>query len=216
MISSDFVLTAAHCSNTVDGPAKFAKMGNVVRNLNNLNTWTYNINQRIIHPNYNSRHAEDDIALFKLEGPVRFNSYVIPICLPQTGVLNSTKKVIASGWGRTGFAEDASELLMKVTIDYFNKSRCEEVYEDDEKLDGKGINWSKMICAGSTNKTGDTCNGDSGGPIQIFNSDVECMYTIVGVTSFGSIYCGAIGVPAIYTKVYYYLDWIESIVWPNI
>lgn len=53
-----------------------------------------------------------------------------------------------------------------------------------------------------------------GGPLQIFNNNVECMYTIVGVTSFGSRYCGYIGIPAIYTKVYYYLDWIESIVWP--
>lgn len=211
-MSSEWVLSAAHCSNTVNGPAKFAKLGNVVRNKDNLNTWTYNIIERIVHPSYNSRHAEDDIALFKLQGPARLNSYVNPICLPQTGAL-TTKKVIASGWGRTGFAEDASDRLEKVTIEYFDQSRCNEVYDDDEKLDGKGINWSKMICAGSTNKTGDTCNGDSGGPIQIINPDVECMYTVVGVTSFGSVYCGAIGVPAIYTKVYYYLDWIENIVW---
>lgn len=47
---------------------------------------------------------------------------------------------------------------MKVTIDYFDRQRCNDVFEDEDKLDGKGINWDKMICAGSTNKTGDTCN----------------------------------------------------------
>lgn len=208
-------MSAAHCSNTVDGLAKFAKLGSVVRNRDNVNTWTYNIIQRITHPSYSSRHGVDDIALFKLEGIVRFNSYVIPICLPQSSEL-TTRRVIASGWGRTGFAEDVSEHLMKVTIEYFDQSRCCEVYCDDEKLDGKGINWSKMVCAGSTNKTGDTCNGDSGGPIQVFAPNVDCMYQIIGVTSFGSVYCGAIGIPAIYTKVFYYLDWIEAIVWPNL
>jgi Trypsin len=70
----------------------------------------------------------------------------------------STKKAIATGWGRTGFGEDASETLMKVTIEYFEQKRCDDIYDDDEKLEGKGINWSKMVCAGSTNKTGDTCN----------------------------------------------------------
>lgn len=82
---------------------------------------------------------------------------MIPICLPQVDAL-TTKRAIATGWGRQGFGEDASDSLMKVTIEYFDQARCNEVYEDDEKLDGKGINFSKIVCAGSTNKTGDTCN----------------------------------------------------------
>lgn len=36
--------------------------------------------------------------------------------------------------------------------------------------------------------------GDSGGPVQIYHSSVSCMYTIVGVTSFGKV-CGTEGVP---------------------
>lgn len=157
MISDQWVLSAGHCSNTVEGPAKFAKLGNVVRNKENANTWTYKIIQRLTHPNYNSRHAEDDIALFMLESLVTLNRYVIPLCLPQSDAL-VTKSAIASGWGRTAFAEDVSEKLMKVTIEYFNKKKCEDIFEDEDKLNDKAINWSKMICAGSTNKTGDTCN----------------------------------------------------------
>jgi secreted trypsin-like serine protease len=157
LISEEWVLSAAHCSSTSEGPAKFAKVGNVVRNQENSNTWTYTILKRVPHPNYSSRQAEDDIALFKLNEIVKLNRFVIPLCLPQTDAL-STKKAIATGWGRSGFGEDATEALMKVTIDYFNQSRCNDIYEDDEKLEGKGINWSKMVCAGSTNKTGDTCN----------------------------------------------------------
>ena len=59
-----------------------------------------------------------------------------------------------------------------------------------------------------------SCGGDSGGPIQTNNTrDITCMYTIVGVTSFGAGACGTKGIPGIYTKVHSYLDWIEGIVW---
>ena len=109
------------------------------------------------HSNYKSGYAEDDIALFKLNQLVTLNRYVIPLCLPQTDAF-TTRKAIATGWGRIGFAEAVGEKLMKVTIEYFDQNRCDFMYEEDSRLAGKGINWSKMVCAGSTNKTGDTCD----------------------------------------------------------
>ncbi|KAG5675566.1 hypothetical protein PVAND_005460 [Polypedilum vanderplanki] len=214
MISEQWILSAAHCVSTGGLTANFAKVGNVVRGRDTLNSWTYKIIQRIPHPNYNSRFADDDIALFKLEKPAQLNVHVIPICLPDKELL-TTKSAIASGYGRTGFADDVSEKLMKVIIEYFKPADCNEAFADNTKLSNNQINWDKMVCAGSHNKTGDTCNGDSGGPLQIYHSDVYCMYKIIGITSFGHAYCGFPGVPAIYTKVYHYLDWIESIVWPN-
>ena len=144
LISESWIISAAHCSNTADGPAKFVKLGNVIRNQENSNTWTYSIIKRVSFPNYHSRQAEDDIALFELNERVQFNRFVIPLCLPHTGAL-ITKKAIATGWGRQGFGEEASEVLMKVTIEYFNQNQCNTVYEDDEKLEGKGINWDKMV-----------------------------------------------------------------------
>lgn len=109
------------------------------------------------HSNYKSGYSDDDIALFKLIRPVILNRYVIPLCLPQTDSL-TTRKAVATGWGRTGFAEAVGEKLMKVTIEYFDQNRCNFLYEDDSRFVGNGINWSKMVCAGSTNKTGDTCD----------------------------------------------------------
>lgn len=55
----------------------------------------------------------------------------------------------------------------------------------------------------------------SGGPLQIALPDIKCMYHIVGLTSHGAA-CGVANVPGIYSKVYPYLDWIESVgVWTN-
>lgn len=39
------------------------------------------------------------------------------------------------------------------------------------------------------------------------------VYDVVGVTSFGKA-CGLSNSPGVYTRVYNYLSWIESIVWP--
>lgn len=58
--------------------------------------------------------------------------------------------------------------------------------------------------------------GDSGGPLQVFREDPYCMYSLIGITSFG-IGCGDQEVNNfnIYVRVFYYIPWIESIVWPG-
>ena len=58
----------------------------------------------------------------------------------------------------------------------------------------------------------DSCSGDSGGPVQYFNNSRYS--TVIGVISFGVGGCGS-GWPSVNTRVAYYLDWIESVVWPN-
>jgi secreted trypsin-like serine protease len=55
--------------------------------------------------------------------------------------------------------------------------------------------------------------GDSGGPLQIYHvgDEIKCMYDIIGITS-SSKFC--LGNPGIYTRVSYFIKWIEDIVWP--
>ena len=57
----------------------------------------------------------------------------------------------------------------------------------------------------------DTCTGDSGGPVQNYKS--SRFSTVIGVVSFG-VQCGGKW-PSVNTRVAYYLDWIETMVWPN-
>lgn len=60
----------------------------------------------------------------------------------------------------------------------------------------------------------DTCEGDSGGPLQFIHPQLD-LSTIVGVTSTG-LPCGTSWkIPGIYTRVAHFIDWIESHVWPN-
>ncbi|PZC70595.1 hypothetical protein B5X24_HaOG215530, partial [Helicoverpa armigera] len=55
--------------------------------------------------------------------------------------------------------------------------------------------------------------GDSGGPLQSSAHLSDCLFTILGVTSYGRA-CGFAGGSGMYTRVSHYVPWIESIVWP--
>ena len=85
------------------------------------------------------------------------NSYVIPICLPDKELL-TTRNAIATGYGKTGFIDDVSDVLMKVVIEYFTHDTCDASFEGTGRFSNHQINWNKTVCAGSMNKTGDTCN----------------------------------------------------------
>lgn len=85
-----------------------------------------------------------------------FNDFMIPICLPQEDD-SETKKVIASGWGSTDYFEDQSEVLMKVMIEYFDHTICDKSFKGVDNLKKGAVDWNRMVCAGSNNKTGDTC-----------------------------------------------------------
>lgn len=71
-----------------------------------------------------------------------------------------------------------------------------------------------QYCAYDPRGKVDACQGDSGGPLQVFRSSNTAIATVVGVVSFG-IGCGSPGVPGVYTRVAFYLDWIAQHVWPN-
>lgn len=70
-----------------------------------------------------------------------------------------------------------------------------------------------QYCAYDPNGKKDSCEGDSGGPLQMIDTNSN-VARVVGVISFGVGACGA-AIPSVYTRVASYLDWIESIVWPN-
>lgn len=70
----------------------------------NLNEISRTISQAIVHPNYNSKNQNNDIALLQLSSSVSFTNYIRPICLAAA---NSTfgegTKIWITGWGKLHF-----------------------------------------------------------------------------------------------------------------
>lgn len=89
-----------------------------------------------------------------------------------------------------------SEDLLKVGLNIRENDVCSKVFAD-VNLPIK----PSQVCAGVEEGGKDTCEGDSGGPIQVYLKENKCTYSIVGVTSFGQQPCGFKGSPSVYARV---------------
>lgn len=166
--------------------------------------------------------------------PDSANKQIRPACLWQTDDSERMEfEITATGWGNTEYGvSKASDILMMVKFDIHDASQCSQFKEEDNSL----VIDDKQICAGHLAGGKDTCNGgrlrfwlmyvmvsmmknffkDSGGPISLFETNrynYICVSHIIGVTSYGSQFCGSKNSPGIYTRVSSYLDWIEQKVW---
>ncbi|EAT34758.1 AAEL013032-PA [Aedes aegypti] len=113
----------------------------------------------------------------------------------------------AIGFGATGFGESLSPTLQKATLSLIDKNNCSETLPVSNRQQPNGF-VDEQFCAGNDHM--DTCEGDSGGPIQIEKEDTNgyLIPLIVGVVSYGSPCSnGSIGV---YTRVASYQAWIEQ------
>ncbi|GJQ79100.1 hypothetical protein Trydic_g23906 [Trypoxylus dichotomus] len=162
------------------------------------------------YPFYKYPATYHDIALFELEFPAKLSIYVKPICLYMEETI-PPGQVVAVGWGDTEKAEvGENDMLMKVGLDVIDAVSCSRTFEESKAFP-RGLDDRTQVCAGSTKESKDTCQGDSGGPIQIKNKEVSCSYYILGITSHGKG-CGEKR-PAVYNRVYPYIQWIESIIY---
>jgi len=208
LISDRYVLTAAHCLTRIDGGnLTTLRMGQ--RDLSATSKATDKAPSKIIiHPDYNHRSKHNDIALIELESPVKFSKSIHPACLYTNS--DDPDLVIVTGWGLTSIAGEQSNVLLKVRLRTVSVSECNKTYTKDPKK--SNIITDAQVCANSPdNVKRDACGGDSGGPMMYQLNGFSNVYHVVGITSFGRG-CGVY--PGVYTRVYSYLKWIESIVWP--
>ncbi|XP_037951658.1 serine protease snake-like [Teleopsis dalmanni] len=206
MISNDYILTAAHCTDFNGDPPSVVVLGGV--NLSEDNYTKHIISEVIPHPAYDPNFAYNDIALLKLKKSVYGSDKA---CLWNSFALSKTN-VTAIGYGHTRFGGSPSSHLLKAYLTVQSKKDCQKHYDDEYNIP-KGIT-DQQICAKDPENIRDTCQGDSGGPILI-HAMLESRYVpyVVGITSFGQGCAGE--PPGVYTRVSEYIDWIETTVWPN-
>ncbi|XP_070507056.1 transmembrane protease serine 9-like isoform X2 [Chironomus tepperi] len=202
LISPNFVLTSAH--GVKFDFIKYVKLGMNSRSQDDDHVFIYGIEKTFRYTNSSTRTVKHDIGLLKLNDTVQFSEYLYPICLPTTQPKDP--QAIFTGFGRT---EDNrySDSLLKVVLDRYSIPKCQDklIHNIDEE---------SMICYGKHYKAAGPCKGDGGGALLLGNDKFSaCTYKIIGISSFGGLKCEAVGVPSVYTNVYYYLNWIESIVW---
>lgn len=171
------------------------------------------VEETIYHPSYvaNSRNQHHDIGLLRLARTVTFTDYIQPVCLPETnsfgGTSHSGVTMEVAGWGWTEHNQ-ASDKKLKAPVTVWNFNECKTKYDRSVSLE------NSQMCAGGQAGV-DSCRGDSGGPLlvqQMVNGFPH--YFLAGVVSFGTTPCGLQGFPGVYTRVGYYLSWIENTIRP--
>ena len=89
---------------------------------------------------------------------------------------------------------------MEVEVPVVTNQRCATAFR---QLAVIGPN---QMCAGGEDRR-DSCRGDSGGALMAVN-ETGPPYRAIGLVSFGMKRCGTKNVPAVYTRVGPYLNWI--------
>ncbi|CAK9800280.1 Serine protease snake [Anthophora plagiata] len=218
LISSQHVLTAAHCVNNINDRVPVeVRLGNEDIRSITANVQRIPISDIISHPRYKRSTNYNDVAILKLKTQVQLSKTVKPICL-QTKSLHTIRitprtPLVVIGWGATSYDVDdfkSDKLMRTSSLSLVDKEECAKHYVQQRKLP-RGIDDS-MICVIDTNTTrrSDACQGDSGGPLLMLTETGD---SVIGITAFGQA-CGS-SIPGVYTSVYPYLDWIEEHVWTN-
>lgn len=218
LISERWVLTAAHCVSNQKGVVSQVLLGDldISTEEDDARPQVLRVGEPVRFPEFKAKLRYHDIALLPLVKPAVISEYVRPACLYADRLAPGTN-VTVSGWGVTDFANDElNPVMLKAKLNVVEVSTCNQSYNGVAGTPGSKIPnglQDHQMCAGSPKKS-DACQGDSGGPLQVFTErNPYCMQHVAGVVSFG-IFCGN-KVPGVYTRVGFYMRWIEKTVWPN-
>ena len=218
LIEDGWALSAAHCF--VDGQDRLVKlsMRGARIGAEDLGVATpMRIDRIIVHGGYRRTGSKQhDIALLRLVPARDTNAEVaarakpVPVLSPQQlNRLTPGNALKVTGWGHTseresgatrsvdGKAMRSSKMLLEGRLTLRSQAECANVQAYRKTLN------PGVLCVGSADsKEQDSCQGDSGGPL-------TRQRVLVGLVSTGEG-CGVSGVPALYTNVAYYADWIAA------
>ncbi|XP_050744335.1 phenoloxidase-activating factor 1 isoform X3 [Drosophila biarmipes] len=214
LINNWYVLTAAHCvTNLIGRILKRVRLGEHNTKATKLCD-IYNkscapppleidVKEVIFHVLYNHyTEYSNDIALVRLEIPVRYTREIKPICVPRDNFRLGESELKIAGWGLTENGTKSHVLLYSTVRE--NAQYCINNYV-------AVFNFNMQICAGGQSKR-DTCKGDSGGPLmatQDIGNYMDHVF-VAGITSFAYDSCGKLGIPGLYTRTGAYFNWIQE------
>uniref|UniRef100_A0A8W7Q1R2 Peptidase S1 domain-containing protein n=1 Tax=Anopheles coluzzii TaxID=1518534 RepID=A0A8W7Q1R2_ANOCL len=156
--------------------------------------------------NYRWSRKYYDIAVVELEEYVKPNKAICVACLWREPTVPGDL-MDAVGFGALGFGERLSSTLQKIQLQALDETICAKRLPAMRREMPEGLR-DDQLCAHSA--TMDTCEGDSGGPLQTDRTDLlgKTYALIVGVVAFGTPCTN--GSTGVYTRVSSYLDWIEE------
>ncbi|KAF2903165.1 hypothetical protein ILUMI_03023 [Ignelater luminosus] len=198
IISSYWVVSAAHCVELMENSQVEVKYINII---SNNKEWRkgrkHKIAKMIMNKYYNKHILSNDSSLIKVIEPFTLKNEV-PIAVAASDyeyIVNITATVI--GWGHNETdSKVIQNTLFAVDVVIFSQTYCTKLY-------GLGAVTSDMFCAGAYEGGKDACQFDSGGPIVKNN-------ILIGIISWGGD-CGNKTQPGVYGKLSYFIRWFKEV-----
>ncbi|XP_071637585.1 chymotrypsin-2-like [Temnothorax longispinosus] len=193
IIGQYYILTAAHCVDGEDVSTISANVGLIdVKEPSAVHL----IESSYIHEDYKSTNSWiNDIALLKLQSPIKYSPLVSPITLSLNQNILDGTEVVTSGFGDLSHRGKLNTRLHVVDIKIADQDYCRNVWTNKSyKI------YDTQICANDPTIEKGSCQGDSGGPLTLNNE-------LIGLYSFG-FKCGDKIYPTVYTRVSSYIQWI--------
>jgi len=212
------ILTAAHC---IYGNEEGQLFTTVVPQLEDTSEFPNgNIQKsRVVEVYYRSDYSDNlsdllrnDVAVLKLESALNIDSVNDVVKRPSNDFYRSVvNDFVAVGHGDTRSGFDSTTMLQRASLNYVDNTTCASAFSDGSALTDNQICFVGVV--GASGLYGGTCQGDSGGPIYWLDG---ADYRQVGITSFGPETCGGSSrVTSVFTEIYDYKDWIDSVVAGN-
>ncbi|XP_075037376.1 transmembrane protease serine 9-like [Mixophyes fleayi] len=212
LISNQWVLTSAQCftysSNPLDYTVKLGTYQLAVQNTHTNIVYVVSIIKNTLYTGVKSR---GDIALVKLNSPVTYTDYIMPICLPSASVtFPCGMECWVTGWGKISSAGanlQYPQNLQEVMTPLIDSATCDVMYHVSSAVStSTTIVQKDQICSGYRDGTMDSCQGDSGGPLVC---NVQGAWYQVGIVSWRQG-CALPNRPGVYTLTTAYQTWIQS------
>ncbi|XP_039958790.1 serine protease 53 [Bactrocera tryoni] len=197
LLNRVWVLTAAHCVvKTQPEQLSIQYGGNeLVAN----STKVSNVSKIIVHENYEPGNLHlNDIALLRLQTPLKFGSKVRAVHLPaaQQDTAEAMPAVLL-GWGLNATGGVIQKQLQKVHLQIFSDEECSQRH-------GTQLH-PTTICAGVPEGGRGQCSGDSGGPLLVNGQQV-------GIVSWSRKPCTVAPYPGVFTELSAYVDWLQQMI----
>ncbi|XP_052893425.1 brachyurin-like [Anopheles moucheti] len=211
VLTHNYILTAAHCvydsfDSTVPIVGGTAILGAQNRMVEEPSQQRISFTSSGIvgHPGYTLENIRNDIAVVRLDEPIVYTERIQPIRLPARTDTRTFAGVIGtvSGFGVYSVTNPAlSDVLNYVANPIMTNADCLAQWGGAAAL----IEPQNICHSGDGGRS--ACNSDSGGPLTV-QDNTESLQ--VGVVSFGSTGGCDDGIPTVYARVSYFLEWIED------
>ncbi|XP_028632469.1 serine protease 38 [Grammomys surdaster] len=201
ILNAYWVLSAAHCF-TREKKLQTFDMYVGITNLEmaNKHTQWFEINQVIIHPNYEVFHpVGGDVALVQLKSAIVFSDFVLPICLPPSNLNLNNLSCWTTGWGMISPQGETGKYLLEARLPLIPKFQCQLLYGWTSYL------LPEMLCAADIKNIKNVCEGDSGSPLVC---KLNQTWLQIGIVSWGRG-CAQPLYPGVFANVSYFLNWIR-------